>query len=145
MPREWIASSAWAIWPARRMRDARGDAFADAARERAGGQELHRDVGKVAGEALVVDARHERAVQARHQLVFAHEALEEHAVVAQRAFEHLERHAQPVVLALGEEHLRLSALPDNVDDVVARTGCGLAIGLFCHFIVVRSVRGDKSI
>jgi hypothetical protein len=80
----------------------------------------------VAAEALVVDARHKHAVDARHQLVLPHEALEEHRVVAQRAVEHLQRHAQPVVLALGEKHLRLAALSDDMHDVVA--GDGLFLG-----------------
>ena len=78
--------------------------------------------GIVAGEALVVDARDKGAVQARHQLVLAHEALEEHRVVAQRAVQHLERDAQPVVLALGEEYLRLAALADDMNYVVAGNG-----------------------
>src|SRR6185503_11225508 len=66
-----------------RTRDARRDAqraarvepFADAARERARGQELHRDVGMLAAEALVVDARHVLDLELREQLVLAHEAL----------------------------------------------------------------------
>src|SRR6185503_5650393 len=102
------------------QRGARREPFADAARERARGQELHRDVRIVAAEALVVDARDVLAVDARHELVLAHEALEEHRVVAQRAVEDLQRHAQAVVLALGEIDLRLAALPDDVDDVVPR-------------------------
>ena len=41
-------------------------------------------------------------------------------IVAQRAVQHLERDAQPVVLALGEVHLGLAALADDVHHVVAR-------------------------
>ena len=114
MPRAWIASSACAICADDAQRVARGDALADAAGQRAAGQELHRDVRVVAGEALVVDARHVLVLEARDQLVLAHEALEEHAVLAQRAVEHLERELHAVVLALGEVHLRLPALADHV-------------------------------
>jgi hypothetical protein len=103
-------------------RCARRKALADARGERAGWQKLHGDIGMVAAEALVVDARDIHAVDARHQLVFAHEALEEHRVVAQRAVQYLERDAQPVVLSLGEVDLSLAALADDVYDVVARDG-----------------------
>jgi hypothetical protein len=102
------------------QRRARGKALSDARGEGAGGQELHGDVRIVAAEALVVDARHVVHVEARHQLVLAHEALEEDRVVAQRAVQDFQSNAQPVVLALGEEHLRLPALADDVHDVVAR-------------------------
>jgi hypothetical protein len=102
------------------QRVARGDAFADAARQRAAGEELHRDVRVVAGEALVVDARDVLVLEARQQLVLAHEALEEHRVLAQRAVEHLERELLAVVHALGKPHLRLPALADQVQRAVAR-------------------------
>jgi hypothetical protein len=143
MPREWIASSACAIWPAMRSAERVVRPFADARRERARGQELHRDVRLVAGEALVVDARDVGAVEARHELVLAHEALEEHPVVAQRAVEQLERHAQPVVLALGEEDLRLPPLAYDVHHVVARDGLLFRHRAILPFHLVGSVQGDK--
>src|SRR5207253_2775757 len=46
------------------------------------------------------------------QLVFAHEALEEHLVVPHARIEHLERNAQAVEVALGEIDLRLAAFAD---------------------------------
>src|SRR5207248_7508444 len=44
--------------------------------------------------------------------VLAHEALEEHLVLAHARVEHLEGDAQPVIVALGEIDLRLAAFAD---------------------------------
>src|ERR1043166_5250174 len=87
-----------------RPRDLRGDAqrrarrktLVDARGECAGGQILHRDVGMLAGEALVVDARDVLDLELGEELVLAHEALEEHLVLPHAGIEHLERDAQAV-------------------------------------------------
>src|SRR5258706_7474383 len=66
----------------------------------------------LAGEALVVDAHHVLDLELGEQLVLAHEALEEHLVLAQARVEHFQRDAQAVEVALGEIHLRLAAFAD---------------------------------
>src|SRR5690606_38992489 len=96
-----------------------GNALADARSEGPRRQELHRQVGIVAGESLVVDLRDVFVLEAGNELVLAHEALEKARVLAQSAIEHLQRDMQPVVLALGEVYLRLAALPDQVQHEVA--------------------------
>jgi hypothetical protein len=123
------------------QRRARRQALVDARRQRARGQELHGDVGLVAGEALVVDARHVLVIEAREQLVLAHEALAEDGVGPQPAIEHLQRHAQAVVLALGEVDRRLPALSDRMDHGIPRDQLFHRF-VFCHR-VLRFLRGKQ--
>ena len=121
MPCAWIASSALRDLRGEAQRRERGHALLDARGERAAGQVLHRDVRVLAGEALVVDARHVLVLERRDQLVFAHEALAGRcASCAQAGSSTLSTSCRPSLHALGEVDLRHAALADHAQRAVAR-------------------------
>ena len=73
---------------------------------------LHRDVGMVVGEALVVDAHHVRMLDARQQRVFLDEARQVLARPLAAGVQHLQHHGQAVLLAHGQVYLRHAARAD---------------------------------
>ena len=98
----------------------RGHALLDARGEGAAGQVLHGDVRVVAGEAVVVDARHVLVLERRDQAVFALETLQEGAAAAQARAEDLEHQLLAVARPFGEVDLRHAAFADHAQRAVAR-------------------------
>ena len=145
MPAAWIASSACAICADEAQRVARGDAVADAARQRARGQELHGDVGKLAGEALVVDLATYGLSRLASSLYSRTKRSRKTRSWRSARSSTLSATLHAVVLALGEVHLRLAALADDVNNVVSRHRVRLRHRTILPFRRVRSVRGNKSI
>ena len=108
-----------------RHRDLRAQMPGDQFAQIAAGEILHRDIGIGIGEPLVIDARHIRMVDLRHQREFLDEAL--HHLVAFFIVVRGDRQQLEHVLRLGfefvrQEHLRHAAFAQLADHAVTIDG-----------------------